>query len=92
MPSRLRARVADETRGRTRTHDAAGLGVEGQLPDWRERVDERGRHTSHTVRHVAGMRVGPGSGKSSITNESAGTLSGVYKHVYTIALCASYRK
>jgi len=60
----MRARVADEVRGRSRVHDAVGLGVEGQLSDRRQRVDQRRRHTRHTLRHAAGVRLGPGSRKS----------------------------
>lgn len=61
VPGGLRARVVDGVRGGPRTHDAVGLGVEGQLPDRWQRVDKRRRHTRHPVRHVAGLRAGPGS-------------------------------
>jgi len=69
----MRARVADEVRGRSRVHDAVGLGGEGQLSDRRQRVDQRRRHTRHTLRHAAGVRLGPGSRKSiNIENKQTG--------------------
>jgi len=60
----MRARVVDEAREWSWVHDAVGLGVEGQLSDRRKRVDQRRRHTRHTVRHAAGVRLGPRSRKS----------------------------
>jgi len=60
----MRARLVDEVRGWPRVHDAFGLGVEGQLSDRRQRVDQRRRHTRHTLRHAAGVRLGPRSRKS----------------------------
>jgi len=60
----MRTRVVDEARGRSRVHDAVGLGVKGQLSDRRQRVDQRRRHTRHTLRHAAGVRLGPRSRKS----------------------------
>lgn len=65
MPGGMRARVVDEALGRSRAHDAAGLGVEGQLSDRRQPVDKRRRHTRHPVRHAAGLRLGSGSRKSN---------------------------